>query len=113
MPVNRVLGPQLQNHAGYIKFGYVNMKQDGSETDVVSVNTIARARLNTPLVCHRHKYPSPSVIYITEHGILADQTLDRGTGAWYYGHLPDLKLQMAFHSNIASCATRRETLRVL
>lgn len=96
----------FQDQTGCIKYGYVDMSKDDQQSDVLFVDTIARARHNTPLLLFGTGIFSPlSIIYVTEDGVLARQTLDASTGAWDYGSLVDLRLQVAPYSNLAATST--------
>ncbi|GFF76038.1 hypothetical protein CNMCM6069_000272 [Aspergillus lentulus] len=94
----------FQDEAGCIKYGFINTSEDRPIIDVLFVDTIARARLNTPLLISRRTYIADLAIYVTEDGFLADKFLEGRTGAWDYGSLIDHQVQVASHSNLASSA---------
>lgn len=96
----------FQDQTGCIKYGYVDMSEGDQHSDVLFVDTIVRARHDTPLLLFGTGIFSPlSIVYVTEDGVLARQNLDASTGAWDYGSLVDLRLQVAPYSNLAATST--------
>jgi hypothetical protein len=93
----------FQDQTGCIKYGYIDMSEDDQQSDILFVDTVVHARHNTPLLLFGRAISSPlSIIYVTEDGFLASQILDTSTGAWDYGSLVDLQLQVAPYSNLAA-----------
>lgn len=101
----------FQDEEGYIRFGYFDMNDVSESNDTLFADPVVRARHNTPLCLNLTKRPRGShggywpisIIYVTEAGFLADQTLPNATGTWAPGSLADQKFQVASHSNLA-CA---------